>query len=127
MQLKMQAIINFPVFYETVKSQKLPIKTAYKLAQLSRAIEAELFFYQEKLNSIIKEYALLDNNGQPVSTNDGHGIKLRSGSEAVCMSTMRELQEIDVSLPDIFFNLNDFDGIELTVEEMGALLPFLIE
>ena len=127
MQLKMQALINFPAFYETVKSQKLPIKTAYKLAQLSRAIETELSFYREKLSSIIKEYALLDDNGQPVSTDDGRGIKLRSGSEAVCMSTMRELQEIDVSLPDIFFNLNDFDSIELTVEEMGALLPFLIE
>lgn len=127
MQLKMQALINFPVFYETVKSQKLPIKVAYKLAQLSRVIETELSFYQEKLNSIIKEYAQLDDNGQPIPTNDGRGIKLRPGTEVACMSTMRELQEIDVTLPDITFSLSDFDSIELTVEETSAVMPFIIE
>ena len=127
MQLKMQALINFPVFYATVKSQKLPIKTAYKLAQLSRSIETELSFYQEKLNSIIKEYAQLDDNGNPLQTEDGRGIRLRPGTEPICFSAMQELHEIDVALPDIFFNLNEFDNVELTVEEMGALLPFLIE
>ena len=127
MQLKMQAIINFPVFYETVKSQKLPLKIAYKLAQLSRAIDTEVVFYQEKLRSIIQEYAQLDENGQPVPTDDGHGIKLRPGTETTCISTMRELQEIDVTLPDITFNLGDFNNIELTVEEISALMPFIIE
>ena len=42
MQLKMQDIVNFPVFYEAVKSQKLSMKIAYRLAQLSKAIDGEL-------------------------------------------------------------------------------------
>jgi hypothetical protein len=42
MQLKMQDILNFSAFYETVKSQKLSMKTAYRLAQLSKAIDGEL-------------------------------------------------------------------------------------
>lgn len=127
MQLKMLTITDFPIAYETIKSQKLPIKTAYKMAQLSRAIETELTFYHEKVAGILQEYAVLNEHGQPISSEDGRGVKVRSGSEAQCMTAMQELYDIDVTLPDIFFNLSEFDNVELTVEEMGALLPFLIE
>jgi hypothetical protein len=63
MQLKMQEITNFSSFYNTVRNQKLTIKTAYKLAQLAKAIESELEFYREKLQTIIREYGQIDENG----------------------------------------------------------------
>jgi hypothetical protein len=56
MQLQMQDIINFSVFYDVVKTQKVSIKTAYKLARLSQAIETEMQFYRERLQAIILEY-----------------------------------------------------------------------
>jgi hypothetical protein len=127
MQLKMQDILGFTSFYDTVKSQKLTMKTAYKLAQLARAVDGELQFYREKLQAIIGEYGMLDDNGQPVPTEDGDGIKLRPGAEEACYLAMRELQNIEVTLPDIIFSINDFDGIELTIADMGAMLPFLVD
>jgi hypothetical protein len=127
MQLKMLALTNFPIAYETIKSQKLPIKTAYKMAQLSRAIETELAFYHEKVKGILQEYAVLNEHGQPLSSEDGRGVKIRSGSETQCMAAMQELYDIDITLPDITFNLGEFNGIELTTEEIGISLPFLIE
>jgi hypothetical protein len=127
MQLKMQDILGFTSFYDTVKSQKLTMKTAYKLAQLARAIEEELKFYREKLQAIVAEYGLMDEEGRPVPTEDGSGVKLRPGTEAQCFSAMKELQDIEVTLPDITFSINDFDGIELTVTDMGAMLPFMVD
>lgn len=127
MQLKMQDILGFTSFYDTVKSQKLTMKTAYKLAQLARAIEDELKFYREKLQAIVAEYGLTDEEGRPVPTEDGNGVKLRPGTEAQCFSAMKELQDIEVTLPDITFSINDFDGIELTVTDMGAMLPFMVD
>lgn len=127
MQLKMQDILGFTSFYDTVKSQKLTMKTAYKLAQLARAIEDELKFYREKLQAIVTEYGLMDEEGRPVPTEDGNGVKLRPGTEAQCFSAMKELQDIEITLPDITFSINDFDGIELTVTDMGAMLPFMVD
>lgn len=127
MQLKMQDILNFSAFYETVKSQKLSMKIAYRLAQLSKAIDGELQFYREKLQTIIQEYGEMDADGQPVSTEDGNGIKLRPGTDMQCMAAMHELQMLDVNLPDIKFHLEDFGDIELSMTEMAAILPFIEE
>lgn len=125
MQLKMQEILGFASFYDTVKSQRLSMKTAYKLTQLAKAIDGELQFYREKLQAIIQEYAVLDDNGQPVSTEDGAGVKLRPGTEAECYAAMYELQEVEVTLPDTKFHIEDFGDVELTTAEIGAVLPFI--
>jgi hypothetical protein len=40
---------------------------------------------------------------------------------------MSDLQNFEVTLPDISFTLEDFNDVELTVTEMDALMPFLAE
>lgn len=127
MQLKMQDIIGFTAFYETVKTQKLSMKTAYRLTQLAKAIDGELQFYREKLQSIIQQFGELNENGQPIPTEDGDGIKLRPGTETECFAAMSELQNFEVELPDIKFHIEDFGNIELSSTEMIAVLPFIEE
>lgn len=127
MQAKMQDILNYLTFYEAAKDQKIPLKTAYKLAQLSRAIEGEVSFYQEKLRAIIKEYGELDEEGNPITTDDGTGIKLRQGAEESCYSAMEELQEIEVALPDVKITADELEKMELTIIEMNYIMPFLSE
>lgn len=127
MQLKMQEILGFSSFYNMVKNQKIPMKTAYRLAQLARSIEGETTFYNAKLREIIMQYALLDEEGMPISTEDGKGIKLRQGVEEECYSAIQELQDIEVTVPDIQLSIEDFDNVELTVVDMGVILPFITE
>ena len=124
MQLKMQDILGFTSFYDTVKNQKLTMKTAYRLARLAKAIEDELQFYREKLQAIIREYGEMDEQGNPIPTEDGNGIKLRPGTEVDCFTAMKELQEINVELPDIQFSIEDFENIELTTNDIAVMLPF---
>lgn len=127
MQLQMQQILGFPTFYSLVKGSKMPMKTAYKLSRLGAAIDIELNFYREKLHSIINEFGRLDENGNPIPTDDGQGVKLRPGTETQCFAAMKELQEIEVNLPDITFTIDEFDGVELTVEELNNALPFFAD
>ena len=127
MQLKMQDILGFTAFYETVKAQRLSMKTAYRLTQLAKAIDEELQFYREKLQSIIQQFGELNENGQPILTEDGGGIKLRPGTETECVAAMSELQNFEVELPDIKFHVEDFGNIELSSTEMIAVLPFIEE
>lgn len=125
MQLKMQDVLSFVTFYETVKNQKLTMKTAYKLAQLARAIESESTFYRETLSKIIDQYGQKNEQGELIPTEDGTGVKLMAGKEEECYKAVFELQNVDIDLPDIQFDIEEFANIELTVTEMGAILPFL--
>lgn len=125
MQLKMQDVLGFVSFYETVKDQKLTMKTAYKLAQLARAIENESTFYRKTLSKIVDQYGQKNEQGDPIPTEDGAGVKLIAGKEEECYKAVLELQNIDIALPDIQFDIEEFANIELTVTEMGAVLPFL--
>lgn len=127
MQLQMQDILNFSAFYEAVKSQKLGVKTAYKLSRLNKAIDVEIQLYRERLQAIIGEYGLFDERGQIISTEDGSGIKLRPGTEAACLAATQELQTIEIVLPDITFSIDEFDGMELTLQDMSGILSFIIE
>ena len=76
MTLKMYQITDFPIVFEKVKAQKLPFKTAYKLTLLAQEIEKHINFYQEKFREVVAEYSQKDENGDPVPTDDGQGVKL---------------------------------------------------
>ena len=127
MKLKMQTVLGFATFYEAVVHGKLPIKTAYKLNKLTKAIDNEITFYREKLQAIINEFAELDENGNPIPTEDGNGVKLRPESEADCYAAVYELQNIEVELPDITFTFDEFDNAQLTMIEFAAAEPFFTE
>ena len=127
MNTKMQSLLNFPNFYEIVKNQKLPMKTAYKLAQLSKVIQGEIGFYREKFQALVWEYGEVDENGQLIPTADGTGIKLKPGTEPECYSAIHELENLEVTLPDIKFSLDDFANVELTTAEIDPILPFIEE
>lgn len=127
MQLKMQDIVGLSSFYEAVKDQKLPMKVAYRLAQLAKAADNELQFYREKLQAIVAEYGEIDENGQPVTTENGEGIKLKPGAENACYQAMKELQEVDIVMPDIYFTIEELDTIEMSATEIVTILPFIKE
>ena len=125
MTLKMFNIIDFASFYTEVKSTKLPLKTLFKLSNLSKAIEDKLEFYQEHFQAILKEYGELDENNNLIPTDDGRGIKVRPGTEMDCMEKINELQSLEIELPDILFDIEEFGDIELTLEIFNIITPFL--
>lgn len=125
MTTKMSNIINFEIFYNEVKTTKLPLKTAFKLSNLTRAIESQIGFYREKFQEILKEYGEFDEEGNIKTINDGAGIKVKEGKEMECITKINELQSLDVELPDITFDIEEFGDIELTVEVFNIITPFL--
>lgn len=127
MQIKMQDILGYTAFYEAVKDQKMPTKTAYKLAKIAKEVEGEISFYQEKLRKIVLEHGLLDEQGNPVPTEDGMGIKLREGHEQACNDAMEELQSIEVVIGNYALTLEELDSLEISLTEMGYIMPFIEE
>ena len=127
MTLKMYQIIDFPVFFTKVKSQKMSFKTSYRLAILAQEIEKHVNFYQENFRELIREYSVKDENGNPKPTEDGQGILLAEETMNEAYFKLAELRELDVELSDTKFSPEDFDNLELSPIEMGAILPFIGE
>lgn len=127
MKVKIADVLNFTDFYISVKERKMSVKTAYKLTKLATAIEVESDFYREKLQSIIQEYGMKDEDGNFVPTEDGTGIRLVEGKEMECGQAMNELQALEADLPDITFSAADFDGVEITLEEFSTIAPFIAD
>lgn len=127
MFVQLQSIFNFFNFYETIKNQKLSMKTAYQLARLSKIIDTELQFYKEEMQKILQEFGEMDKNGNLIFTDDGKGIKLRPGIENECYKAIKELQEVEVELPDIKFNIEDFGEVKLSSIEIESIIPFIKE
>ena len=125
MTIKLIEVTDFSTFYNSVKNQKLSIKTAYKLTLLAKSLDTQLQFYREKLQEIIREYAAFDENGQPITIENGQGIKLRDGVDMDCARAMAELQNMEVTIPDIKFSLDEFANVELTTTEMASIMPFI--
>ena len=127
MTLKMYSIIDFPSFFEKVKSQPLPFKTSYRLTLLASEIEKHLNFYQENFRKILTEYGQKDENGNLVQTDDGQGIKIIEGKIDECNAKVIELRDLDVELPDTKFSIDDFGDIALTPMEVYIIKPFIEE
>ena len=127
MTLKMYQIIDFPSFFEKVKSQKLPFKTSYRLTLLTQEIEKHINFYQEKFRELILEYSKKDENGNPLPTDDGSGVQLVEETMNEAYTKLAELRGLDVELPDVKFGIDDFGEVELSPEEMVVIMPFIEE
>ena len=127
MTLKMYQIIDFPVFFEKVKSQPLPFKTSYRLTLLANKVQEHANFYQEKFRELILEYSQKDENGNPVPTEDGQGVKLMEDKTVEAQTKLIELQQLDVEIPNVKFSIEDFGNVELTVAEMNVIIPFIEE
>ena len=127
MTLKMYQIIDFPSFFEKVKSQKLPFKTSYRLTLLTQEVEKHINFYQEKFRELILEYSKKDENGNPLPTDDGSGVQLVEETMNEAYTKLAELRGLDVELPDVKFDIDSFGDVELSPEEMVVIMPFIEE
>lgn len=125
--MKIFELQAFSNVYKKIKTCTFPIKTTYQLVKLGKKIEEELNFYQETYTNIIKEYGKTDENGEYIFSEDGNSIVIKDGMEALCQEKVRELETFEIDLSDFSFTIDDFANVELTPEELNALMPIIAE
>ena len=67
-----------------------------------------------------------DENGNLVTVGTD-GIRIKQGEEQECYTKLAELQNLEIEMPDVAFTIEEFDGIELTLEIFNFIVPFLKE
>ena len=118
--------INAVKIFNQVAQTKVSSRLAYKIVKLCKAAMVEEEFYNEKRNEIINEYAVRDDNGQIAVSDDGM-IRIVEDKIAEAEKAMRELNEIEVEVPNIKFTLDELDELKLSVADMFALDAFIEE
>ena len=124
----MDQIIAFRNMGDLFGDTALPLKVAYKLNKIKKAVEVEGEFYSNKFQEIVDEYAKKDENGQLVFSEDGNQIMIRDGMIAECNQAIEDLQALTVEINNYNLTIDDFgEDLECTPEELEALMPFLNE
>lgn len=124
--ITMDQLINFRDNGGFFADANLPLKGAYKLNKIRKAVEKENEFYVEKFQEIVNTYAKKDENGQVVFSEDGSQIMIKDGMVAECNKALEELQELEVEIENYDLKLEDLgDGLQCTPDQLEALMPFM--
>ena len=122
----MDQIIAFRNNGDFFSNTTLPLKGAYKLNKIKKAVEKEGEFYTEKFQEIVEKYAKHDENGQLVFSDDGNQILIKDGMVDECNKALEDLQSLEVQVETYGLTLDDLgENLECTPEELEALMPFM--
>ena len=122
----MDQIIAFRNNGEFFAGASLPLKGAYKINKIKKAVEKEGEFYTEKFQEIVDTYAKKDDNGNLVYSEDGNQIMIKDGMVEECNKALADLQDLEVEIENYNLTLDDLgENLECTPEELEALMPFM--
>ena len=126
MKITMEQLIDFRNNSNFFAGANLPLKGAYKINKIRKAVEKESEFYTEKFQEIVNEYAQKDEQGELKFSDDGTQILIQDGKIEECNKALEDLQGLEVEIDNYGLTLEDLgDNVECTPEELEALMPFM--
>lgn len=122
----MYQILTMPKAYDFLKKASFPTKTSYRLLKIFNACEQELDFYRTRNNEILEKYGVKDKDGNFVYISESV-IKIKDGLEKECIDAQNELLNLslDINVPKL--SLDDLESIDIPLDIMSALAPFIEE
>lgn len=124
--ITMDQLINFRDNGGFFADAHLPLKGAYKLNKIRKAVEKESEFYSEKFQEIVNTYAKKDENDQVVFSDDGTQILIKDGMVAECNQALEDLQKLEVQIENYDLTIEDLgEDLECTPDQLEALMPFM--
>lgn len=119
-------LLNAAKALNQISETKISSRLAYKIMKFYKSVEIEEEFYNKKRMEIVEMYAQKDDNGQPVVDNNGI-IQIIENKIVDANLAMMELNNTEVSIPDIKFALSELEELKLSVKDMYALDAFIEE
>ena len=122
----MEQIIDFNNSENIFAEANIPLKGAYKLNKIKKAIEKETEFYSEKFQEIIDKYAKKDKDGNLVFSDDQNQILINDGMVEECNKAIEDLQNLEVQIENYNFTIDDLgENLQCTPDELEPLMPFM--
>lgn len=126
--ITMDQIVDFRNNANFFSDANLPLKGAYKLNKIRKAVEKEGEFYTEKFQEIIDTYARKDENGELVFSDDGDQIMIQEDKIDECNQALIDLQNLEVQIENYNLSIDDFgEDLECTPDQLEVLMPFMVD
>lgn len=125
-KVTMDQIIDFRTNANFFSDVNLPLKGAYKLNKIRKAVEKEGEFYTEKFQEILNQFAKKDEDGELVFSEDGDQIMIKDDMIDECNKALLDLQELEVEIENYNLTLEDFgEEFTCTPDQLAVLMPFM--
>lgn len=122
----MEQIVNFRENEDFFNKTNLPLKGAYKINKIRKALEKEGEFYTNKFQEIVDTYAKKDDDGNLIFNEDGSQIIIQEDKISECNTALSELQQLEVDIDTYNLTLEDLGtDLECTPDELESLMPFM--
>lgn len=124
--ITMEQLVNFRDNLNFFSNANIPLKGAYKINKIKKAVEKENEFYSQKFQEILNQYAKKDENGNFIFTADETQIEIENGKIEECNKALEDLQNLEVEIDNYNLSLEDLgDDLNCTPDELEALMPFM--
>lgn len=127
MTIKRNKVFEVERLFNKLKDRQFNIKTQYKFLKLYPILEKEREMYNQQLNGIIDKFAEKDDDGNFIPTKDGNGVQIKKESYAECNNAVRELDNMEVEIPDVEFTLEELEPLCLTMGELKVIMELFVK
>ena len=124
--ITMGQVIDFRNNEDFFMEANLPLKGAYKINKIRKALDKEAETYSSKFQEIIETYGKKDEDGKIMFSESGEQILIQEDKLEECNKAIEELQGIEIEVDNYNLTIDDLgENLECTPEELDALMPFL--
>ena len=124
--MKLQKIIKAKQVIMEHATEKVAPALGYKLLKLCKAIETEEEFFNKKMADIIETYCKKNEDGSYVENQKG-GLEIKDGKIDECNEAIKELNAVEVDIPDITFTIEELSELKLSVTDLMWIDDFIKE
>lgn len=124
MLIKRNQISQILNIIENNKNKRFDINTQYKMLLIKKKIKEDLELVEEQYQILLNLYGEVNEKGEFVKTEDG-GIKIKEGYQSECQKKIQEFNQLDVTIPDVYFTIEELESLNLTLFELEVLEPFI--
>lgn len=109
---------------DRIKKLHFSVQTQYKFLKINKVVLNEIDIFEQQKQSLIESYAELDDNKNLIISDNG-GIKIKEEYVQECIKKINQINELQITFPDIYFSLDELEPLGLTLEELELLDPFI--
>ena len=126
MKIKRFELNNIREVILQIGDKKAPIKTQYKIIKLKKIADEEQQIYQDLVDKNCQDFLERDENGELIPHKSG-GYKIKEDKIEDCNKVILDLLETEVEIGDIKFNIDELEGLDLTIGQTDVFMPIIEE
>lgn len=125
-KVTMEQLMDFKNNGDFFSGTVIPLKGAYKINKIKKAVESEADFYSTKFQEIVDKYAQKDDNGQVKFSDNGEQILIQEDKIEECNNALEDLQKMEIEVDNFNLKLEDLgENLECTPDQLDSLMPFM--